>query len=656
MRRGWSLVAIVAVAILVRTIYFCQLEGSPCFRQYEWAQTDMHYFDAWGRAIASGDLLSTSVGAPMHRWHVALAAQHLAAHPEALPELQKRLGTEKTSPYDEPRLAELVWDRWLGGKTFYQDPLYPYLIGVTYALLGPDPRWVYVWQMLLGVATTVLVVLVSRRAFGNAVGNAAGLLTTLCTPLLCYELVLVRETLLVFLSFALLLLTQRAIERPSTRRWLCTGVVLGLGILAKSTFVLLAILFAVALVLDRKNGSDVRLRAGLAMAGGVLAVLSLLIARNVVVGVAPFGLASSGAITFVSHNTADYDASLGGFAVSAHAARIMGDSDGRFLSAIEATLQTHSVGSYLGQLWSKFATMWHWFEQPDNSNFYLYRRYAGVLYIPVTFAIIGPLAVVGLVLHLLERRRRVDAPPAWPLHALLVTSMVSLLAFMVMSRVRIPFVAALIPFAAFGLVRVIRWRPRRGDKAGAMALGILVLAGATIGRPLSSGATLFRGFDFVVASQLTHGPRIREALDHDDFPACEREFDSALREAQAAATAAGAANVQGSAYGVDGILATYLFDSCYEPLVVAAARSGHWRRAADVLGSFLKRPPESLVTFGRPVPDDPMARRTSADTAAFYAGVYRDCAAFDEQTGNHSTAASKREMAQRLDDAIRSPR
>ena len=66
------------------------------------------------------------------------------------------------------------------------------LVGLTYWLGGPDPRWIFAWQMLLGMASNLLVYLVTRRCFGDLAATLAGFMAALCGVTLYFEAVLVR--------------------------------------------------------------------------------------------------------------------------------------------------------------------------------------------------------------------------------------------------------------------------------------------------------------------------------------------------------------------------------------------------------------------------------------------------------------------------------
>lgn len=512
----------------------------------------------------------------------------------------------------------------------------------------------FAWQMLLGIGSCVLIYFVTGRCFGTAAAGVAGLLAALCSPLLYYELVLVRETLIVHTGLLVVLLTLRALERPNASRWLVAGMALGFAILVKSTFVLFAVLLAGGMAAALRRDRTRLGRMALASACGLLLVMLPPAVRNLVAGTSLFGLASSGTITFVSHNAADYDAEAGGFFVSKNAAEIMGAADGSFVPAAIATLRTHTLGSYLAQVVHKAKSVWHWFEAPDNSNFYLYRHRAWVLYLPATFLIVGPLSLVGLILGMRSWRSGSGRSPAWPLYLLVVTSLVALIAFMVMSRVRVPLVAALIPFAGLTSVRVYAAIRQRRWLASAATITAVLAAAVFIGRPLPPSVRPFRTFDFVVESELTHAARIRSALEASDLPAAEQSFRAAITDVAEAIRSVGKHNVESGGLGADGFVARKLFDAVYQPLVTQAANAQDWRRAADLLRSFTGYVPESISRLGASTTSDQNVWRIHADIVDFYRSTYGDCATLFERAGDATTARSFRERAQKLDQALKS--
>jgi hypothetical protein len=222
--KGWwagqtplILAAVLVVSVAVRIVYYVEISGSPLRLQHQWDQTDMSYYDAWARDIAAGDWLSRNIAAPLHGWHHEIAEDHFrrqpaelarfqpaaagtvdqffGQHPEAnsaLEELIEARGKQYVAehPQETKSLRErvaacgLLWEEWLGRKRFYQEPLYPYLVALTYKVAGFDVRYVFAWQLLLGVLNNVLIYFVARRYFGATAAAVAALLAALCSPLL----------------------------------------------------------------------------------------------------------------------------------------------------------------------------------------------------------------------------------------------------------------------------------------------------------------------------------------------------------------------------------------------------------------------------------------------------------------------------------------
>ena len=504
-RGGGFAVLLVALSIAVRLVYFAQAGHGPLLALNGWDQSDMAFFDRWARVIAAGDWLTDRPLHPQHAWHRDVARVYLEAHPE---ERAALAAAGHGSP--EEASAE-IWNRWYGGKTFHQEPLYPYLVALTYRLLGPDPRFVLAWQLAIGVAANLLVYLIAVRLFPPPVPVLAGALALLCSPLLFYEMVLLRESLIVAAGLLLVWLVLRAMDRPSALSWGAVGLAGGLSLLLKSSFVLFLAPVAAVLACRPRPSWRETARLVAALAGGVALALAPAVARNVVVGVSPLSLSSVGAVTFVNANVEDYPAE-GGFYVSLkHAPAILGASEGRLLPAARGALGTHAgVSSHLRQLLAKLAVAGHWYEVPDNCSFYLYRLYAGILSLPVTFFVLSPLALVGLALA-------VAVPRAWPLFLLALSSLATMLVFYPSSRFRAPLMAAVIPFAALALVEAARLLGARRWAAGLACVGAVALAFAWTSRPLAGDPVPLRGDDCRLPFLLYYAPRMEAAQARGDW-------------------------------------------------------------------------------------------------------------------------------------------
>ena len=340
---GWVLLILVAASICVRSTYFLQLNSGPGIELHRWDQTDMHYYDAWGRQIARGDWLSRSVGVPMHGWHHRVAERYFAGHPDMRAALIGRATAQGGATTDPDAL---LWSRWTGGPQFYQDPLYPYLVGLTYRVIGDDVRFVFGWQMGLGVMSTVLIWLLARRFFGDLVAACAGALAVLCGPLVYYELFLLRESTIVFAGLGVVWLADRALTRGSWVWFVLLGVSLGLACLLKASLVLLGGAVALGMVLHfAGRWRELWMPAAATLAGFAMAVTPLA-ARNMAVGAPPLALAGSGGLTFLISNDVTYDPVEGFDIDTPRLAELMGETGGGLLPAVEEAAR----GSYVFEL------------------------------------------------------------------------------------------------------------------------------------------------------------------------------------------------------------------------------------------------------------------------------------------------------------------
>src|SRR4029078_12637983 len=89
---------------------------------------------------------------------------------------------------------------------FYQAPLYPYLLGVIYAIAGRHLLLVRIVQAVIGAASCALLGLAAARLFsrpsdearGRRPGIAAGLMLALYAPAIFFDGLLQKSVLDVF--------------------------------------------------------------------------------------------------------------------------------------------------------------------------------------------------------------------------------------------------------------------------------------------------------------------------------------------------------------------------------------------------------------------------------------------------------------------------
>jgi hypothetical protein len=502
---------ILAFALAVRAAYYAELSQGPCLWLYRWDQSDDHFFDLWAKDIAGGDWLTNKELHPVNDWNLALSQMYFARHPPG------------GDPKDPMALATALWNRWYGGKTFHQEPLYPYAIALTYGILGPDPRWVFAWQMVLGVLTTLLWWRLARRYFGETVAALSAILIACYAPVYYLELTLVRTTLLTFLTVVCLTLAERAFDKQTVRAWLAAGVAFGIAMLGQTTLAAFAMACFAAIVWRYRRELTAAARFVGAAVLGILIALSPVVMRNVAVGVSPFSLASNGPVTFIGANDVTATPELGSAFDFKRVAEVMDASDAKFLPAAKITLASHGSVRNFGWLMArKFAKFWHWYEEPDNQNLYYFKLYSNLLRWSPTAYLLSPLILVGLMLAARGFDERML------LYAVVANAMAIALVPSPVGRYRAGFLAAMIPFAAFALVRVAGWwHGREWRKVAAMSGALLVLFLWT-SRPLPAGKRVIRPTDYFVAFTYYWVPEHTAAVQAGQFRRAAEILESAI--------------------------------------------------------------------------------------------------------------------------------
>ncbi|HVO77133.1 MAG TPA: glycosyltransferase family 39 protein [Candidatus Bathyarchaeia archaeon] len=418
-------------------------------------------------------------------------------------------------------LDAATYDRWAralafggdpGPTTLMQAPVYPWFLSLIYRAFGPSLAAVRIAQALVGTASCGLIMLAARRFFrSNGAAIAAGLLAALYAPLIFYEGVLVPATLIVFLN-VLFVVVLFAEERPGRARLLVSGVILGTACAANPPTLLLipfALLHLHAAGGSAKTAGGGRIpeapsaREGrdgralfrffgdsLVLVLGIVVALAPMTIRNAIRTGEFIPLTTGGGINFYEGNNPGangfYKVPLyGGASVgatpeeqSANMERIASREAGRPLTQTEISRFWFRAGlAYIrgnprawgALVWDKFQFFWNAYERANVENLYFHRRFPGVLRLPlVTFGVIAPLGLLGVFLTRGKWRR------LWLLYGITLTYLLTALMFYVLSRYRLPVVAALIPFAASALTELFALA--RGRRTSELALSLAALA------------------------------------------------------------------------------------------------------------------------------------------------------------------------------------
>lgn len=378
---------------------------------------------------------------------------------------------------------------WLGEGVFYANPLYPYALGVIYRVGGASADLARLVQHAFGVATVVLIAWAARRAFGPGAALAAGLLAALYRPFLLYEDLLLTETLVVFLGAAALAACLGA--AAGGWRSLGAGMILGLGLLARPTFLPVAALAWLAAA-SRRGVVLAALGLGLAVAPVTL--------RNWLVAGEPVLITAHGGETLYVGNRIGADGSnlqpdfVRSGPLTEHedfrreAARRLGREVGlaessRYWQAQALREIAAAPGGWLQLMARKLGLLLHAYEKGDNEDFETARALVWVEALPLPgYGLVFALAAVGAVTAARRRKRR----PAALLALAALAYAASCLLIFVTARYRLPLAVPLLALAGAGIATLATARPVARRLLPAAGAAALVLA--ALHRPLPAGA------------------------------------------------------------------------------------------------------------------------------------------------------------------------
>lgn len=494
-RHSIIIMAIVLISVLSRIAYYIEIRDTPLVHFHKVASKDMRFFHEWGNLVLSGDFLIDKEFHPDVEWYHRMGDRYLAEYPDELEILKKEALAKGKKEFDP--IKEL-WSKWLGGKAYHQEPLYGYIVSLIYKLFGPNPLNVFIFQMILGVATNVLIFLITARCFGTVAGVFASLLAVFCGPMLFTEMVLLRTTLTLFVLIALLYAALIVMDDKRLGVCFAFGALSGLAILTQVYFApFLAGMIAAATFSDGLFRPHLK-RAGAIIAGAAL-VLSFLFARNVAVGIPPLTLFGNGAMNMIASNAKGVDLWEPTFS-GPNFRIIMHKTKARTLAGIWESMKSYDNPLEMAALFgNKIGTLFDWYEMPDNVNLYYFRTHSTALKLaPVSFLIVAPLGLAGIFASRRDWRR------TYPYLLMVVISVAPLIVAATLGRYRAPFLVALIPFAGYSL-SVIAVNKR----VAGVTLGVFIaMLSYFIFIPFRD---MIRISDYQCAGEAYYYPKIRDA-------------------------------------------------------------------------------------------------------------------------------------------------
>ncbi len=430
MLRRRTLLALLAATAILRLAHLLAVRDAPFVGQLA---LDSQEYDRWARAIAAGD--------------------------------------------------------WLGSAPFFQAPLYPYLVAVVYRLFAAAPLAVYLLQIAAAVVGCWALVRAAEALAGPRAAGATGFLFALYTPFWFYDAQLMKESFAVSAVCLLLMLVLKARSSDRLSPWFAVGLVCAFLALLRENM-LLVVPFLLWLTWREKTGKEwmsaVR-RGGLLLLGLSLPLL-VVASRNAALGGGFLPTTSQGGVNFWIGNNplADgtYRPLVPGKQVPGYereGARILAEQAvGHALVASEVSgywlrrslsWARAEPAAFVRLQFAKLGLYWDGYEWPDAVDYYWMKTISQPLDLPLLEW--GAAALLALWGLLLERRRL----SVWaPVLVFELGWMISVVAFFVFSRYRLPAVPGLLLLAAIPPVRASE-AFGRGERRKSLAMwsGVAIL-------------------------------------------------------------------------------------------------------------------------------------------------------------------------------------
>ena len=463
MRREHRLLAtILAVGFVFRLIYLLEVTHAPDF---DAPQFEAQYHDYWARALVTGD------------W---------------------------TPPAG-------VTDPEIPQRPYFRPPGYPFFLASTYRLTGPGHVWPRAVQMMLGLASCLLLHRLARHGFGRAAALFAAGIMAVYWVFIFFEAEFLAVGPLIFLLLAALTVAAGWARRGFTvRRSLAVGILTGLAILVRPNAAVLlpAFLLWAAWLAWRREGRAAVTRAAFLRPALVFVAAAVLVTlpatvRNWRVAGDPVWITSNAGVNLFVGTHPDSDgirpgvAELGEIAglesgwdsfdyplVAAGVERALGRelSDSEVSAYFSRRALDYAVAQPLAAArltLRKLALFWGPAEVSNNKVIELEREASPTLRFSLGFATVLALALAGLGRWLWERRPGAEPENErrFEIGALLLLVIIfysaSFLPFFVASRFRAPLVPILMVFAGHALAGL--WRAAASRRLGHLAIGVALI-------------------------------------------------------------------------------------------------------------------------------------------------------------------------------------
>jgi len=376
---------------------------------------------------------------------------------------------------------------------FWLGPGYPQFIGWVLAITGDlSPQIILIAQMFLSCATFVLILLMTRRIFGEAAAVFAGVIGILYAPWLYFDGVIISASWILFLNSVMLFLLIEygglfespplapPLKRGGMRNWWAwavAGGVCALSAIARPSILLFAIMLMLVLAwrIWKKEVKPVYLIAFLSALIIVHLPMSI---RNAREGGSPIFVTASGGVNFFIGNR---DGATGVYDeldfVQSFSAQM--ESEGYRMEASRRSghqLTLSQAAGYwqeqalrdvfqnpVGWVQLQFKKLWWILRNEEVANNFSFRAMRMVNTVvnalPVRWGLLLPLALAGVVMFWQMRKR------LWFYWIYLAGYALTVMMFFASSEYRFPLVLMLLPLAGAAIAGIVQgFREKRSTQ------------------------------------------------------------------------------------------------------------------------------------------------------------------------------------------------
>jgi tetratricopeptide (TPR) repeat protein len=453
---------------------------------------------------------------------VALACRlvvlaQLGGHPMLRPE-----GVLDDAVYVQMGQRVASGDLALGAEAYALAPFYTYFLGLIFALTGGSIAAARVVQTVLGAIAVALVMQTATEWFGKRAGVVAGALAALTGLLVFNEILILQSAVDAFLCSLALFALTRAVGRPSAPVFAAAGAAFGALALNRPNAVVCVMALPAIWLLLRRSKAAAWQAAALVLGASVL--IAPFTIRNRAVSGEWVLITSHGGLNFYIGNGEGADGTwraVDGISPSiegqARDVRVVagkalrreassGEASDYFYALAWKWVETHPAG-WLRLMARKTALFFNATDVALNYSYTYFSRDESSL---LSVLIVGPwlilpLGIFGLVAGAGRPR---DAYVTWaafaPVYAL------SVIAFFVSSRYRLPLLVPLLAGSGAAVDRLIEWARVRAERRRLLAAAGLVALFVFVNWPMSIDDGRLRQSEEVIIRLITDG-RLAEA-------------------------------------------------------------------------------------------------------------------------------------------------